>query len=174
MNNLLDRIYKAAGLVSALLILAICLLVSLQIVLNAIGRLSPGLLPSTIPSYADFAGFMLASSTFLAMAYTLRSGGHVRVNLFVQRLPQGGTLLAEAAALVAGAAFVGLALWYTVALVLESFHYGDVSSGIVPVPLWVPQSVMAAGLALLLVAMLHTLADLARLRRPTLNSPDEV
>lgn len=174
MRKILDTTYKAAGMVSAGLILAICLLISAQILLNGAGRLMPGVLPSTIPSYADFAGFMLAGSTFLAMAYTLRSGGHIRVTLVVQRLPNGLALLAEAAALAVAAGFAGYAVYFCGALVMESLHYGDVSNGIIPVPLWIPQSVMTFGLALFFVALLHSLYDLIRTGGSVIATPDEV
>lgn len=174
MRKILDTTYKAAGMVSAGLILAICLLISAQILLNGAGRLMPGVLPSTIPSYADFAGFMLAGSTFLAMAYTLRSGGHIRVTLVVQRLPNGLALLAEAAALAVAAGFAGYALYFCGALVQESLHYGDVSNGIIPVPLWIPQSLMTLGLALFFVALLHSLYDLIRTGGSVVATPDEV
>jgi TRAP-type C4-dicarboxylate transport system permease small subunit len=174
MHRYLNAIYKAAGMLSAFLILAICLLISAQIVLNGVGRLMPGVLPSTIPSYADFAGFMLAGATFLAMAYTLRSGGHIRVNLVVQRLSPRATLIAELLALAVASVFVGYALYFSGALVLESLHYGDVSNGIIPVPLWLPQSAMTFGMGLLLVALLHTLVELITTGTSVLNTPDEV
>ena len=174
MRRFLNATYKAAGMLSALLILAICLLISAQIVLNGMGRLMPGVLPSTIPSYADFAGFMLAGATFLAMAYTLRSGGHIRVNLVVQRLSPRVVLIAEFLALTVASVFVGYALYFSGALVLESLHYGDVSNGIIPVPLWLPQSAMTFGMGLLLIALLHTLVDLITTGTSVLNTPDEV
>ncbi len=174
MRRFLNATYKTAGMLSAFLILAICLLISAQIVLNGMGRLMPGVLPSTIPSYADFAGFMLAGATFLAMAYTLRSGGHIRVNLVVQRLSPRVVLIAEFLALTVASVFVGYALYFSGALVLESLHYGDVSNGIIPVPLWLPQSAMTFGMGLLLVALLHTLVDLITTGTSVLNTPDEV
>lgn len=174
MRRFLNATYKAAGMLSAFLILAICLLISAQIVLNGMGRLMPGVLPSTIPSYADFAGFMLAGATFLAMAYTLRSGGHIRVNLVVQRLSPRVVFIAEFLALTVASVFVGYALYFSGALVLESLHYGDVSNGIIPVPLWLPQSAMTFGIGLLLVALLHTLVDLITTGTSVLNTPDEV
>jgi len=174
MHRFLNAIYKTAGMLSAFLILAICLLISAQIVLNGVGRLMPGVLPSTIPSYADFAGFMLAGATFLAMAYTLRSGGHIRVNLVVQRLSPRATLIAELLALAVASVFVGYALYFSGALVLDSLHYGDVSNGIIPVPLWLPQSAMTFGMGLLLVALLHTLVELITTGTSVLNTPDEV
>ena len=62
--------------------------------LNVTTRVFDLPLPSTIPSYADFAGFMLAAATFLAMPYTFRSAGHIRVTLITARLPGKGALVA--------------------------------------------------------------------------------
>ncbi|MFT7494564.1 MAG: TRAP-type C4-dicarboxylate transport system permease small subunit, partial [Alteromonas macleodii] len=76
MDRLLQRLYNFCGAIAGALIVCICLLISAQIILNGFGRLSPGTLPSTIPSYGDFSGYLLAGSTFLALAHTLRSGGH--------------------------------------------------------------------------------------------------
>jgi TRAP-type C4-dicarboxylate transport system permease small subunit len=174
MRRFLNATYKAAGMLSAFLILAICLLISAQIVLNGVGRLMPGVLPSTIPSYADFAGFMLAGATFLAMAYTLRSGGHIRVNLVMQHLSPRVVTMAEGVTLLIASSFVGYALYFCGALVWESLHYGDVSNGIIPVPLWIPQMAMTFGIGLLFVALLHTLFDLITTGSSVLNTPDEV
>lgn len=174
MSRLLQRLYDICGMIAGGLILCICLLISAQIGLNAFGRFAPGLLPSTIPSYADFSGFMLAGATFLAMAHTLRAGGHIRVNLIVSRLPKRGQFFAEAGVLVIATALVGYAAYFMGALVLESIHYGAVSMGIVPVPLWIPQSVAAFGITLLFIAVIHTLVDLIRAGAPVLSSPGEV
>ena len=59
-------------------------------------------------------------------------------------------------------------------LVRESIHYGDVSTGIVPVALWIPQGIAAFGITLLLVSIIHTFVDLLRARKPVLSTPDEV
>ncbi|PJI86006.1 TRAP-type C4-dicarboxylate transport system permease small subunit [Yoonia maricola] len=174
MNRMLQKIYYICGMIAGGLILCICLLISAQIGLNAFGKFAPGLLPSTIPSYADFSGFMLAGATFLAMAHTLRAGGHIRVNLVVSRLPQKLQYFAEAVALMIATALVGYAAYFMGALVVESIHYNDVSSGIIPVALWIPQSVAAFGVGLFFVAVLHTLVDLIRAGKPILSSPGEV
>lgn len=168
MRRFLDSLYAAAGWLAALSILIICLVVSAQVGLNILARIGGPGWSWTIPSYADFAGFFLAAATFLAMASTLRAGVHIRVNLLVTRLPEGPRWLFELAALALGAAMSGYATWYAGALLAESWHYGDMSPGIIPVPLWIPQIAMVAGLGLLTVALLDTLVEAIRLRRPVL------
>ncbi|SMY08378.1 TRAP transporter small permease [Flavimaricola marinus] len=174
MNRFLQRLYDICGALAGGLILCICVLISAQIILNGFGRILPGALPSTIPSYADFSGYMLAGATFLALAHTLRSGGHIRVNLVISRFRPAVQVWFEAFALLISIGLIGYAAWFMASLVLESLHYGDVSTGIIPVSLWIPQSVAAFGIALLWVAVVHTLADLIRTRAPVLSTPDEV
>ena len=168
MGRQLQRLYDLCGAIAGGLIICICLLISAQILLNGFGRLSPGTLPSTIPSYADFSGFMLAGATFLALAHTLRAGGHIRVNLVTTRLPERTQVVAEAIVLLIAASLVGYATWFMGALVLESLHYGDTSPGIIAVPLWIPQLTMVTGLVLLTVALLDTLVQSVRNRAPVI------
>lgn len=173
MGQFLDRLFRAAAVLSAGCIGAICLLISAQVLLNAGTR--AGLpLPATIPSYADFAGFLLAGATFLAMPWTLRSGGHVRVTLLTGRLPPRAGMAVEAVVLVLGAGFAGYATWYAGLLAHESHAFGDVSPGIVPVPLWLPQIFMVAGLGLLTLALALSLVETVRAGRPTLGGGEEV
>jgi TRAP-type C4-dicarboxylate transport system permease small subunit len=174
MGRLLQKIYDICGWIAGGLILCICLLISAQILLNGFGRFSPGTLPSTIPSYADFSGFMLAGATFLALANTLRAGGHIRVNLVTSRLPTGMQVIMEGFVLILASALIGYVTWFVIGLVAESLHYGDVSNGIVPVALWIPQSAAAFGLGLLLIAVVHNFVDLVRSGKPVLSTPDEV
>lgn len=174
MGRILQRIYDLCGAIAGGLILLICLLISAQIILNGMGRIAPGLLPSTIPSYADFSGYMLAGATFLALAHTLRAGGHIRVNLVTGRLPLRLQFIAEACVLITACGLVGYVGWFMIALVGESLHYGDVSTGIIPVALWIPQSVAAFGIVLFLVSLLHTFCDLIAAGKPILSTPDEV
>lgn len=117
---------------------------------------------------------MLAASTFLALAHTLRAGGHIRVNLVTARLPERVQFFAEGLVLIIASALVGYVAWFMIALVRESLHYGDVSTGIIPIALWIPQSVAAFGVTLFLLSILHTLADLILSGKPVLFSPGEV
>ena len=174
MGRTLDRIYLAAGILAGACIVAICLLISAQILLNGLGRAFPDTFPTTIPSYADYAGFMLAAATFLALAHTLRAGGHVRVTLLTGMMPRRLGVAADAAVLCLGLALAGGVAWFMAALTFESAHYGDMSPGIVPIPLALPQGVATAGLVLLCVALVHTLAELAIRRAPVLTAPGEV
>ena len=172
MARILNAIYRLAAILAAGCIGAICLLISAQVLLNAGSRL--GLpLPTTIPSYADFSGFLLAGATFLALPWTMRTGGHVRVSLVTRTLPPRLRLWVELAVIALSACFSGFAAWYAFLLVEESIAFGDVSPGIVPVPLWLPQLFMVTGLTLLTLSLVHSLFETWAAREPVLGGGEE-
>lgn len=174
MRHILDRIYIGAAWLSAFTILAIAILISAQIFLNVATRIGGLPLPSTIPSYADFSGFMLAAATFLAMPYTFRSGGHIRVSLVTSRLPDRLRLWAEIAALACAALLTGFTVYYIWVLIAESIHFRDVSSGTVALPLWIPQSAMGVGMTLLWVAVIDSLVQTIIRGEPVFAASGEV
>lgn len=153
----LDKLYTLSGWLGAACIAAICLLVVCQVALNAIDRISTLLTGTavglTIPSYADFTGFFLAASSFLALAYTLRHGAHIRVTLVYGHVPAGVQKLLEIWACFFGAAVSVYFSWFTGQLTWESYVYHDLSPGMIAVPLWIPQLAMLLGLIILSIAL---------------------
>jgi TRAP-type C4-dicarboxylate transport system permease small subunit len=171
MRKALDTLYAASGALAAVFLVLICLIVLSQVGANIISKLS-GLILGTpmglvVPSYADFTGYFLAASSFLALAYTLRHGGHIRVELLIQGARSGVRRVVEVWCLLVGAAAAGFFAWWSINLVLESFEFNDVSGGMVPVPLWIPQSGMALGLVILFIAMLDELVRTLRHGEPS-------
>lgn len=166
MRRTLDFIYRAAGGLAATFILAIVVLVFAQVCLNLADKIAAGLFGSgiglTIPSYADFTGFFLAASTFLALAYALRAGGHIRVTLLIGRLSEGPRRIVEIAVVIVALAMTAFATWYVILLVAESIEFADRTSGMVSVPLWWPQLPVAVGLGVLTLALADELVGLLR------------
>ena len=116
----------------------------------------------TIPSYADFSGFFLAAASFMALAYTMRSGGHIRVGLVVQHLPERWRWIAELTTLTFASLFSAFATYYALNLLGDSWRFGDKSTGLVAIPIWLPQCFMVAGLGLLTIAFIDTLVESLR------------
>lgn len=155
----------------AVFIALICLLVVVQVTLNLVDRLSTVLTGSaiglTIPSYADFTGFFLASASFLALAYTLREGGHIRVTLVLGNLPEGIRRLFEVWCVGLATFIAGYFVWYTARLVHESYVYNDLSAGMIAVPIWIPQSGMLLGLIVLFISLLDEFVRVVTGRPPS-------
>ena len=110
----------------------------------------------------EMSGYALAGIVFLGLAHAQVSGAHVRVDLLVARLSAGarGTLGRVASWVVFW--FVAVFLWQAVVLVINSHGYGTRSYGILNTPTWIPQTIMALGLALLTVVVLGQIAAEAR------------
>ena len=161
MRPFLDGLYRTSGWISAGFIAAICALVFTQVILNIIDRLSSlatgSAIGLSIPSYADFTGFFLASASFFALAFTLREGGHIRVTLFIQHTSPRLRRVIEFWCIGLATAVSIYFAWYMGLLVLEAFEFNDLSSGMIPVPLWIPQTGMLAGLVTLSIALIDEL-----------------
>lgn len=166
MRKWLDILYKGSCWLGAGCIGLICLLVVCQVLLNLLDRLSTLLTGSaiglTIPSYADFTGFLLAAASFLALAYTLREGAHIRVVLLVSRLPKKIHSLVEVWCIGFGLVVSLYFTWYAALLTHESYIYHDLSSGMIAVPIWIPQVAMLLGLVVLSVALIDELVAVCR------------
>lgn len=168
----LDALYIGSGAIASLLIAGICLLVCTQVLFNLIMRVGGLSINLTIPSYGDFAGYMLAASSFLALAYTLTQGGHIRVNLVLTRLPKRAKWAAEIASLCTCALFSGFVTYYIGKLCWESFEFGDLSPGIVAIPIWIPQCSVLVGLIILTIALFDCLYRTAVSGASVFDSPD--
>ena len=149
----LDRLYLAAGALAGLFLAAIGVLVLLSIVTRLLGIYVAGL--------TDYAGYAMAASSFLALAYTFGRGGHIRVELFLAKLSGRRRRWAELWCLAAGTFLAGYLAWFSVKMVRVSHMLGDVSESADATPLWIPQSAMALGAVLLAVALADRLVSVA-------------
>lgn len=153
MRKILDRLYQGSGALASLLIAAICVLVCTQVLFNLITRIGGRTVNLTIPSYGDFAGYFLAASSFLALAYTLTRGGHIRVNLILSRLPTRLRFIAEVLSTAVCTMVSVYATYFMAKLCLESYEYQDLSTGIIAIPIWIPQTVVLIGMSILCIAL---------------------
>ncbi len=171
MRKFLDGLYLLGCWLAACCLCLICLLVVSQVALNLIDRLSMLITGSaiglTIPSYADFTGFLLAAASFLSLAYTLRQGGHIRVILLLENLPEKIRRLAEIWSIGFCLAVCLYFTWYTASLTHDSYIYHDLSSGMIAVPIWIPQAAMLAGLVLLCMSLLDDLVMILTRKQPS-------
>lgn len=167
MRKILNGIYNLSGAIAAGLIFMICLLVTAQVVLNLLAKIGGASVSMTIPSYADFAGYFLAASSFLALAYTFTKGGHIRVTLLFNLFGNSSMrLAAEIFSLAICTATAFFATYHMALLVEQSYRFGDKSTGIVSIPIWIPQLPVAIGLAIFSIALIDTLIQTIKMREP--------
>jgi len=160
MRKCLDRLYVLSGVAAAAFLVAIFLVVLAQVGANVldyglelITGESWGLV---VPSYAEIAGFFLAAASFFALPYTLRHGAHIRVTLVLMHMPKHVQKIMAFVVCVAGAWVSILLSWHLWILVFESYEFEDLSSGLVPIALWIPQLPLAIGTTILAISLVDS------------------
>lgn len=174
LRKFLDRLYLVSGAVSAGFLVLICVLVTVQVLLNLVTKLFGTTVALTIPSYAEFAGFFLAAASFLALAYTLTRGGHIRVTLVVQFLPKRLQMVLEVFALGLCAVTATYGTWFMGKLTHDSYRFGDMSPGIVAVPMWIPQLSLVIGMGILAVALADLMVQTIQAKKVVLIATGQI
>ncbi|WP_028021442.1 TRAP transporter small permease [Enterovibrio calviensis] len=146
-----QALYMLSGGLSGFFIVVIMLIILAQI----IGRL----LGFIVPSAEDFSGYALAASTFFGLAYTFHEGGHIRVNLAIQRLPEQWQRPLETVVLALAFLLLCFASYYCTYMVWESHDFEEVTHGYIPIPLWIPQVPVALGMIAFNLAVLDSLIE---------------
>ena len=149
----LGLVLDAGGVVSALCVLAIFLVMLGSTVLRQLGLPTGGT--------DDVVSWLTAAAAFWGLAHTFRHGDFVRVGLLLERLSPGPRRGFELASLSVGATFTGYLAWSVTSYVVDSWRFGDMANGLVAIPIWIPQSSVAAGSVLLFLAVLDQLAVVA-------------
>jgi TRAP-type C4-dicarboxylate transport system permease small subunit len=166
MRRVLDQFILGCLVLAAVAMVLMATVVLLQI----FGRLF-GIL---VPSAPEIAGYCMAASSFLALAYTFKNGGHVRVSLLLYQLAPTTRRWAELICLLLALLLSGFFVFYLVEMTIESFVFGEVSSGVVAIPLWIPQTFLTAGVIALTLAVAEGLYDVALGRRPSYADKEEL
>jgi len=151
MRELLDKIYAGAGMTAGACIVLITVMILVQIVGRWFGVI--------IPSTEDFSGYLLAAASFLALAYTFRQGGHIRVTLLIQLFSPSIQHKLMYFVLFTLALITGYGAYYLCFLVYESWSFHELSQGYIAIPIWIPQLPMALGAVLFFIALIDDIVS---------------
>ena len=162
-RKLLDGLYLLGGVASG------CFLVAILVLMMglSLGR-QVGV---DIPAGDDFAAWSMAASAFLGLAHTFRSGDMIRVGLLVDKLEGRARWAAECLCLVVALGFVGFFAFHAVEFTRMSWVLNDRATGVVAMPLWIPQLGYSGGLVLLAVALLDELVHVGMGGAPRYEKP---
>ncbi len=160
-RRVLDGVYNAGGYVAALCLLAILVVIVAQMVTRWMNVSVPGL--------SEYAGYLMASASFLSFAHGLNRGVHIRVSLALTALGER-RFWGELWCMLIGTAASCYLAWYAVRLVYWSRKLGDVSQGQDATPLWMVQTPMAVGAVLLAICFIDNLVTLVVTRQDNIGS----
>jgi len=154
MRRFLDGLYSAAEFLAAVSLVGVLLTVLLSIVSRQ--------LTFHISGLDAYAGYLMASAGFFALASTLRHGEHIRVTILLNALSEQGKRKLDIGALLVGSLIAATLAYFSVKLSLDSWIFNDISTSNDATPMWIPQLSMAAGNILFLIAFLDTLVGRIR------------
>jgi TRAP-type C4-dicarboxylate transport system permease small subunit len=147
----MERLGKIINLVSAVGIKvssSLLIIMALFIVVDVMGRAFLG--RSTIIC-EEYSGYLLVALVFLAFAHTLSQGAHIRISVIISRFPSRIQDYLEAFVSTLAIVFViyfAFQLW----VMAKTYYYGMVTSqSYIPMPLFIPSSLMLIGSILLIL-----------------------
>ena len=145
MRRILDRVYGAAAWAAALFMIGTLVM----ILLSVTGRL----LDFHVRGTDAYAGYCMAAAAFLALAHTLKRGEHIRVTLVLEHVSPSVRSVLERVAVTIAAALAGYLAWHFCKLAWVSWQLDERSSGLIALPIWIPQGAMAFGAVAFLAAV---------------------
>jgi len=162
-RRFLDGLYLWAGYAAGMFLVVIFLLMMAL----SLGR-QVGL---NIPSGDDFAAWAMAALAFLSLAYTFKSGEIIRIGLVIDRFAGRSRRAIEIACLLLGSALLGFFAWQAVRMNYESWLFNDISQGVIPVAMWIPQLGYSVGLVILFIAFIDELTHVIAGHEPRYEKP---
>lgn len=145
--TLIDKACRAGALLACISIVAMVVIIVAQVIARQFGVI--------IPAVEELCGYLLVAACFSGLGWTWQQHGHIQVELVLKQLP---TRYQRRVSWVTDSLLLGLSGFMTVAcahLALDSYWFNEVSAGYLPIPEWIPQSVMIPGSGLLFLAVLQ-------------------
>tara|TARA_B100001769_G_C21976493_1_gene525166 strand:- start:276 stop:839 length:564 start_codon:yes stop_codon:yes gene_type:complete len=143
MRNFLDKLYLYAAYIASVGLLMILLI----IVYNMVARWTGG----TAMGATAYAGYAMATSAFLAMAYTLNQDGHIRVKMLLSKLGKNRKW-GERWCYGIGSTLSIYYFYYASRGAYFSYILNDISQQDDAWPMWIPQMTMVIGTLILAIA----------------------
>lgn len=159
MRRFLDRLYIAGGALGAFFIALIAALMIGQSILREF-RVNTG-------AVNDVVAWFCAAAAFFAMAHAFKHGDFVRVTLVLEKASVKTRRALEITSLFIGSVAVAYLAWSACLFTYESWEFNDISQGLLPMPIWIPQLSFALGSILLLVAVIDEFIIVLRGGVPT-------
>jgi TRAP-type C4-dicarboxylate transport system permease small subunit len=147
--NLLER---ASLWTSAFCMAGMAILMLAEILLRSVFN-------STTEHSDELVGYLLVGVSFLSLALCQSRGAFHRVEMVQMRLGPRGQALSSLVFDVLSFAYIAVTGWYFVQFVMSSYRREAMASTVLATPLWIPESVMVLGAAMLLLALAQSIVD---------------
>jgi len=149
LTGILKTFVKYFYLVSRVSGQVLILFMTLLITVDVLGRATLG--KSTLIA-TELSGYTLVAVVFLGLAYTLKMGRHISVEIITSRLPERKRMQLETAIYILGAIFMAWLTWTTWEPVIRNLQTHSITT--LQTPMWIPYLFIPVGSGMLTLAFL--------------------
>ena len=148
-HNYLKTLYRLSGYFAAFFLILVAVFILTGIASRIFGFYIRGL--------AEYSGYCMAASSFFALAYTFVEGGHIRITLFLEKIPTLKKRLLEIWCLIISSLFSGYMAFYFPKMLFISYKFQERSEGADEILIWIPQISVSLGSIIFFIAVFHQL-----------------
>ena len=143
----LRNLYRLSGYIAAIFLILVATFILTGIASRIFGFYIWGL--------AEYSGYCMAASSFLALAYTFGEKGHIRITLFLEKSNKSIRRFLELWCLSAATVFSGFLSFYFIKMLIISINFQERSEGADEILIWIPQVSVALGSTIFFICVLH-------------------
>ena len=146
-DNYLRVLYRLSGYIAAFFLILVATFILTGIASRIFGFYIRGL--------AEYSGYSMAASSFLALAYTFGEKGHIRITLFLEKTKENARRALELWCLFISTFFSGFLSYYFIKMLIISIKFGERSEGADEMLIWIPQLSVAIGSTIFFICIIH-------------------
>ena len=146
-DNYLRVLYRLSGYIAAFFLILVATFILTGIASRIFGFYIRGL--------AEYSGYSMAASSFLALAYTFGEKGHIRITLFLEKSKGNFRRILELWCLFVATFFSGFLSYYFIKMLIISIKFGERSEGADEILIWIPQLAVAIGSTIFFICVMH-------------------
>ena len=118
-----------------------------------------GVFNSTTEHSDELVGYLLVGVSFLSLALCQSSGAFHRVEMVQMRLGPRGKAVSALVFDLLSFGYIALTDWYFLQFVMSSYRREAMASTPLATPLWIPETAMVVGAAMLLIVLGKAIVD---------------
>jgi TRAP-type C4-dicarboxylate transport system permease small subunit len=147
LGALIVGLANGSGAIAALTVLAMCLLITGAVFMRYVFGFPLVWVP-------EIVGYLMVALIFLALGDAMLAGSHIRIDLFIGRIPKRPRDMLELFTLILSTGISGFFSWHGVKTMLRSYEYDRTDAfGALNAPLYIPQAAIPIGLSILTLVL---------------------
>ena len=146
-DNYLRILYRLSGYAAAFFLILVATFILTGIASRIFGFYIRGL--------AEYSGYSMAASSFLALAYTFGEKGHIRITLFLEKSKENVRKILELWCLFLATIISCFLSYYFIKMLIISIKFGERSEGADEILIWIPQLSVAISSTIFFICVSH-------------------